>query len=399
MLRASNPLTLALAFAACANPDVGGGDTRATSTTGEPSSGSSTTRTFEGGSSTSGGSTGPGPTTGGVLSGSTSNTDTRGSTSSTDPGGSTSNTDTGGSTRATSTGESTTDAPGETDGVSPFKVGLALKSLCSPDLTSVCGVTLDDKLVCWGNIDHPSFQLPPGKVKSVSPRCFTAVLENGELHRLWNFASLPLSLPKGPFVLAGGEYPYGCAMAANSEMTCWVAEGYQVIEEPPPGPFLTLLDANDADCQMCGIRDNGSLVCWKKPINGDWGSFCDGKGGWAGAATGKYTKFMGSTFSAVAAMNTMGQLVWFYPVFGGMISVESIFASGGFVEAAILVGLRQSGELLYFEKGMGDGVPVVPGAYTTFFGYEDTGCAIRKADSRVVCWGESEYGQFDPPTE
>jgi len=81
----------------------------------------------------------------------------------------------------------------------------------------------------------------------------------------------------------------------------------------------------------------------------------------------------------------MGQLVWFDPVFGGMIYVESIFASGGFVEAAILVGLRQSGELLYFEKGKGDGVPV-PGAYTTSFGYEDTGCAIRKADSRVVCW-------------
>ncbi len=401
MFRASTSLTLSLALVTCTNPDAVGGDTRATSTTGEPSSGSSTTRTSEGGSSTSGGSTAPGPTTGGVLPGSTSNTDTGGSTSSTDTGGSTSstsNTDIGASTSSTSTGESTTDVPGETEGEVPLKVGLALKSLCSPDLTSVCGVTLDDKLVCWGSINDPAFQLPPGKVKSVSPRCFTSVLENGELHRLWTFASTPLSLPKGPFVLAGGEYPYGCAMAANNQMTCWVAEGYQVIEAPPPGPFLTINDSSDADCAMCGLRPNGALVCWKKPINGDWDESCAGNN-WVAAAPGKYTKLMGSTFHEALAMNTMGQFVWFGPEYGGSIYLTPLFASGGFVEASSLVGLKQSGELLYFEKGKGDGVPVVPGAYTTFFGDQDAGCAIRKSDSRVVCWGESEYGQFDPPKQ
>ena len=397
MLRASTLLTLALG--ACATSDGGA--------TSELMSGSNTSHTSEGGSPTSGGSTGPDPTTGGIHSGSTSSPDTSGSTSSadtsestsdTDTRGSTSDTDTSGMTSTTSAGESTTDAPAETDGEGHLKVGLALKNLCSPDLTSLCGVTLDDKMVCWGNIDHPAFHLPPGKVKSVSPRCFTAVLENGELHRLWNFPSKPLSLPKGPFVLAGGEYPYGCAMAANSEMTCWVAEGYQAIEQPPPGPFLTLSDADESDCQTCGIRDNGSLVCWKKPINGDWGSFCN-EVDWVGAATGKYTKFMGSDFQQVAVMNTKGQFAWFAPGLGGSLYVGPPFSSGGFVEAVGLVGLKQSGELLYFEKGMGDGVPVVPGAYTTFFGDQDAGCAIRNADSRVVCWGESEYGLFDPPAE
>jgi hypothetical protein len=79
--------------------------------------------------------------------------------------------------------------------------------------------------------------------------------------------------------------------------------------------------------------------------------------------------------------------------------VEPLFASGGFAEADALVGLRQSGELLYFEKGMGDGVPILPGAYTTFRSEYNGGCAIRQSDSRVVCWGEGEYGQFDSPTE
>lgn len=98
-------------------------------------------------------------------------------------------------------------------------------------------------------------------------------------------------------------------------------------------------------------------------------------------------------------MNDMGQLVWFYPSQDEHIYVAPAFESGGFVEARAFLGLKQSGDLLYYEKGMGDGVPVLPGAYTTFQGDQHGGCAIRQADSRVVCWGEGDYGQFDPPTE
>ena len=386
MRRSSTSLTYALVLVGCAGPDIAGSEPKATS---EAPSGSSTTGTSGGSSSSTDVSTDPAPTTGNISSGSTSHDVTSESTS---------HDDTSGSTSTTSTGEGTTQNT-ETGGEGPFKVGLALKSLCSPDQTSVCGVTLDDKMVCWGSIDDPSYQLPPGKVKAVSPHCFTAVLENGELHRLWNFPSKPLSLPKGPFVLAGGEYPYGCAMAANNEMTCWVAEGYEIIEEPPPGPFLTLNDALEVDCQMCGINDSGSLVCWKKPVlGGDWERDCNGLG-WTGGAKGTYTKFIGSIYGSVRAMNDMGQLIWFYPSGNDSLYVDPAFASGGFVEADVLVGLRQSGELLYFENSMGDGVPVVPGAYTTYHGDQNGGCAIRQADSRVVCWGQGDYGQFDPPTE
>jgi hypothetical protein len=98
-------------------------------------------------------------------------------------------------------------------------------------------------------------------------------------------------------------------------------------------------------------------------------------------------------------MNSMGQLIWYEPGWGGNTYVDPPFASGGFAEAWALVGLRQSGELLYFHQSMGDGVPVIPGAYTTFVGDKEAGCAIRKADSRVVCWGQGNYGQFDPPTD
>ena len=382
MLRASTSVTFAFALVACAGPNTGG-------TTSEASSGSSTIDTSKDGSSTTDVTSGLAPTTTGSTPGSTSPADTSGSTSPDD---------TSGSTSTTSTGGSTTQDPSETDGEIPLKVGIALKSLCSPDSTSLCGVTPDDKMVCWGSVNDPSYQVPPGKVKAVSPSCFMAVLENGELHRLLNFPSEPLSLPKGPFVLAAGEYPYGCAMAANNEMTCWVAEGYQKIEEPPPGPYLTLVDAREDDCQMCGIRGNGSLVCWKKPVQGDWYAQCTGFK-WTGVAPGTYTKFITRTIESVVAMNSMGQLIWYTPGGGGSTYVDPPFASGGFVEAWALVGLRQSGELLYFKQSMGDGVPVIPGDYTTFIGDQKAGCAIRQADSRVVCWGQGNYGQFDPPTD
>lgn len=309
--------------------------------------------------------------------------------------------DTGGNlsgTQGSTTEDSTTGSSTETDGESPFKVGLELKTLCSPNFDVMCGVTPGDLMVCWGDVGDASFQVPAGKVKGVSDHCFLAILENGDLHRVMNFPSKPLALPKGPFMLAGGDYPYGCAMTASNEMTCWVAEGYQALEEPPPGPYLALGDALEGSCQMCGIKGDGLLVCWKKPIAGDWAQNCGG-GGWGGVAAGTYTKFISNGGDYVTVINSLGQLIWFTPGADASTYVDPAFASGGFVEANILVGLRQSGELLYFENGMGDGVPVLSGAYVTFQGTQYNGCAIRQADSRVVCWGEGDHGQFDPPTE
>lgn len=376
MLRTSTSLPLALALVACA------GDVSGARTTSEASSvsTSTTTGTTEGASSPTDDSTESAPTTVELTSETTSHDDTSASTS------------------TTSTAEGTSEDTTETGREEPFRVGIALKSLCSPDLTSVCGVTLDDRMVCWGNIDSPSYKVPPGKVKAVSPQCFMVVLENGELHRLQDYPSKPLALPPGPFELAGGDYPYGCAMAANNEMTCWVAEGYQMIEDPPPGPYLSLDDSRESNCQMCGLHDDGSLVCWKKPVAGDWNASCDALG-WNGDAPGTYAKIMESTFDLIRVMNDAGQLVSFAPSHDEPIYIHPLFTAGGFVEAGALLGLKQSGDLLFYEQGMGDGVPVLPGAYTTFFGDQHGGCAIRQADSRVVCWGAGDYGQFDPPTE
>jgi len=395
MLRTSPAIIAVISIApfACTGTNTGGEDTKATGEA--PGSGTAhTPEGPEGTTSTTAVSTSL-PTTSETSNGDTTHVDTgNGDATQADTGGDLSTTVTEGST----TEDSTTGGSTETDGESPFKVGLELKTLCSPNFEVMCGVTPDDRMVCWGDVKHASFQVPPGKVKGVSGHCFLAILESGDLHRVMNFPLKPLALPKGPFVLAGGEYPYGCAMAANNEMTCWAAEGYQALEEPPPGPYLALGDARDGSCQMCGIKGDGSLVCWKKPIKGDWDYHCGGIG-WGGFAAGTYTKFIGNGHDFVTAMNSSGQLIWFTPGADASTYVDLAFASGGFVEANILVGLRQSGELLYFENSMGDGVPVLPGAYVTFQGTQYNGCAIRKVDSRVVCWGEGDYGQFDPPTE
>ncbi|MBK8260433.1 MAG: hypothetical protein IPK80_03740 [Nannocystis sp.] len=187
-------------------------------------------------------------------------------------------------------------------------------------------------------------------------------------------------------------------MAANNEVKCWVAEGYSALEEPPSGPYISLDDAREGNCQMCGLRGDGALQCWKKPVAGDWESACGGRS-WSPIATGPFSRLLGSTFHSIEMMNNLGQLVWFDPVLGGSVYIAPLFESGGFVEARLLVGLRQSGELLFYENGVSEGVPVIDGTFTAFQGDKDGGCAIRQADSRVVCWGEGEHGQFDPPTE
>ncbi len=390
MFRLSPAIISAISIApfACTGTNAEGDGTK---TTGEASN-SGTAHTSEGAAPTTTVSTSlPGTSE-------TSNDDTthvdmgNGNATQADTGGNTSG------TQGSTTEDSTTGGSTETDGESPFKVGLKLKTLCSPNFDVMCGVTPDDIMVCWGDVGDASFQVPPGKVKGVSDHCFLAILENGDLHRVMNFPSKPLALPKGPFMLAGGDYPYGCAMAANNKMTCWVADGYQALEEPPPGPYLALGEALEGNCQMCGIKGDGLLVCWKKPIAGDWAENCGG-GLWGGVAAGTYKKFIGSGFEFVTAMNSLGQLIWFTPGADASTYVDPAFAPGGFVEANVLVGLKDSGDLLFFENSMGDGVPVLPGAYVTFEGTQYNGCAIRQADSRVVCWGEGDYGQFNPPTE
>ncbi len=389
---------ISLAPFACTGANPGG---EATKTTSE-AAGTGTAHTSEGTGSTTALSTSL-PTTSETSNDDATQGGTGGGLSATTTGGTTEDSTTGHSTTGHSTtgdsttGLSTTEDSTETDGGTPFKVGLKLKFLCTPHFSVMCGMTLDDRMVCWGDIEHPEFKVPPGKVKGISDRCYLAILDNGELHRVMDYPLSPVSLPKGPFVLAGGDHPYGCAMAADNKMTCWHAEGYAALEEPPPGPYLALADLVDSSCQMCGIKEDGSLVCWKAPINGDWDSFC-GANGWDGVAAGTYTKFIDNGFDFVRAMNSSGQLVWFSPN-AGSIYVQPLFAPGGFVEADTLVGLKYSGELLYFEKAMGDGVPVLPGAYVTFKGSQYNGCAIRQSDSRVVCWGEGDHGQFDPPTE
>jgi len=404
MFRTSPTIIVVISLApfACTGTDPGGEETKTTS----EASGTGTAHTSEGTGSTTAVSTSL-PTTSETSNGDATQGDTGGDLSATTTEGGTTedstteHSTTGDSTTAHSTtGDSTTEDSTETDGGSPFKVGLELKTLCRPTFEVMCGMTLDDRMVCWGDVEHPSFKVPPGKVKGISDRCSLAILDNGELHRVMDYPLKPVSLPKGPFVLAGGDHPYGCAMAANNEMTCWLAEGYEALEEPPPGPYLALGDPVDGACQMCGIKGDGSLVCWKKPLagNGDWETNC-GANPWGGVAAGTYTKFIDIGFDFARAMNSSGQLVWFTPNGGGSTYVQPLFAPGGFVEADTLVGLKDSGELLYFEKAMGDGVPVLPGAYVTFEGSQYNGCAIRQADSRVVCWGEGDYGQFDPPTE
>ena len=410
MFRTSSTIVAVISSApfACTGTNSGGDDTRST---GE-ASGTGAAHTSEGTASTTVSTSLP--TTSGTSNGDATQGDSgenlsatmiEGGTtedsapSETSNGGAT-QADTGGDLSTTMTEGSTTEGSTDTDGESPLRVGLKLKTLCTPTFEVMCGMTLDDRMVCWGDVEHASFKVPPGKVKGISDHCSLAILDNGELHRVMDYPLKPVSLPKGPFVLAGGDHPYGCAMAANNEMTCWLAEGYEALEEPPPGPYLALGDAVDGACQMCGIKEEGSLVCWKKPLagNGDWETHC-GVNAWGGVAAGTYTKFIDNGLDFVRAMNSSGQLVWFTPNAGGSTYVQPLFAPGGFVEADTLVGLKDSGELLYFEKAMGDGVPILPGAYVTFEGTQYNGCAIRQADSRVVCWGEGDHGQFDPPTE
>ena len=122
-----------------------------------------------------------------------------------------------------------------------------------------CGVTLDDKLLCWGNPYHASTDAPPGKFKDVSAGdLHSCALRTDGTAICWGLNLIgQADAPGGTFTSVSAGSNKSCALRPDSTVQCWgETEGFA----PPTGMDATYVSAGGLG--VCIIRRTGALNCF-----------------------------------------------------------------------------------------------------------------------------------------
>jgi hypothetical protein len=266
------------------------------------------------------------------------------------------------------------------------RAGLQLKALDAGGYV-VCGIRMDDTLVCWGS--ESLSNVPSGKFSkvAVSTLMSCAVALDGSLH-CWGVEAEKLSLPAGPFVdVAVRSKEQGCALEAHGTITCWGPDAKFAPPEYASGGFTRMVSGEDI---LCGIRADGAVFCWPgyTPFLEEDGLYRDVSLG------GQFRCAVRVDGSATCS----GSELLDRPLPEGR-----TFVWAGSLEnrwcTLDTAGTLECTDSLFLE---GDGFKL-PGKYlsadTTPFGHQDMLCGIRD-DHHVVCIGELDAPQFDlPPLE
>ena len=186
-----------------------------------------------------------------------------------------------------------------------------------------------------------------------------------------------------------------CALDANGRATCWGAgsePGHQEYGQaiPPDEVFNALSLGADTSC---GHRPDGSIACWGQAENGELdvpsGSFTVlAVGGWHGCGL----RTDGSIACWGGADGGVPSPVTSPPTGTGFVDLEG----GGWHECA----LREGGEVSCWGPSASPAIPVptsIPLLSSVSAGASHT-CGIRDDDRSIVCWGENDEGQANPPS-
>ncbi len=141
----------------------------------------------------------------------------------------------------------------------------------------VCGVTVDDRVVCWGLLrftpmvpgvaPHPVSLAPPDSVQgfavqvSVSRSHACAVLKSGALTCWGESATGQTAVPPGAYRSVVTAPDRTCALTRAGEVSCWgrpITWMHKTFA-PPKGPFVEL---GLGDSHACARREDGTVVCW-----------------------------------------------------------------------------------------------------------------------------------------
>lgn len=122
-----------------------------------------------------------------------------------------------------------------------------------------CGVSLDERVRCWGeHTPNPPQSMSFLQVSCGSYHC-CGVQHTGELF-CWGADFMgQLKYPRGKFVQVSSGLTHVCALAHDGTASCWGDDAREATS-PPDTQFLQL-SCRSHEC--CGIRlSDSKIVCW-----------------------------------------------------------------------------------------------------------------------------------------
>ena len=126
-----------------------------------------------------------------------------------------------------------------------------------------CAVRSDGALACWGSPGLPELTPPAGTFKKVAAgnQGVCALRSDGQVLCWGRDPRITTGVPTGSFadISVGGG---GCATDSQGAVTCW---GISNPTAPGgPGPVHGVVVGY---CWACGIRPDGTPVCWHDPVD------------------------------------------------------------------------------------------------------------------------------------
>ena len=113
-----------------------------------------------------------------------------------------------------------------------------------------CGLRGDGAAVCWGDGGNSTCMVTPGQFYSC--------------HTEWSPDPTPQSPPEGErFALLSNDSPH-CGLRMDGTSVCWTKYVDSGLTSPPEGERFTSISASTT--HACGLREDGGVVCWGQ----DW---------------------------------------------------------------------------------------------------------------------------------
>ena len=171
----------------------------------------------------------------------------------------------------------------------------------------------------------------------------------------------------------------------RAEMATYLARALGLIDVPRPEYSETLGGLAVGGRHVCGLRLDGSLLCWG---NNDWGQSDAPSGAFRAVAVGELHSCGVGVDGAVVCWgdNSLGQVEAPSGVFGAV-------AAG----AAHSCALRENGSVVCWGDNSLGQVEAPSGVFESVSAGDAHSCALRENGS-VVCWGDNSLGQVEAPS-
>jgi formylglycine-generating enzyme len=244
-----------------------------------------------------------------------------------------------------------------------------------------CLIKPQGGVVCWGNSDEGQTKSRPGQYASVAAsRTFSCGLTTAGFVKCWGcdkWNSCVSDLTPLPSFVAMGADSRVCGIRPDGTLMCFGNLANTMWDSVPAGRFTEIAVGGE---QACAIRTDGTISCWGVP--------------------GKVAEPPSGTFIAIAAggphvcaiRSDLSVACWGNPP---LAPVTGQFVSVTVGKNKHACGIGTDGKVKCWTSDSSVVDPPADSFTSIAAGYAHT-CGI-KSDGQVACWGDNKYGQSTPP--